>query len=365
MPFQSNNFKEYFLSNWHRFLDDCEILLDTNKIKPEILLNILNSIHPSIQFTMEVSENSLPFLDVLINKEGNKIWMNLFSKPTDSKRYVPYNLNHPKHCIKNIPFCLARRICAIVEKSNVRSAKLLELKKILVTQKCPEKIIQKGIEKALNIPLQELRSTKPKNNDHVLPFISTYNPNNRNLFPTIKRTFDSLKTMATTKEIFKNYRLIDSKRQAPSLEKLLCNSHFSSQENKHKASNCGKHCFCCDYIREGESYKFLNFEKEFLLKYTFTCESTNLIYVVICDGCKEEYIGQTGGQLKDRLRIYRQHIRQPEYQQIKVEGHLRNCGKGYFKIFPFFKVKEKNKLLRESYENHFIQRFKPSLNSRV
>jgi len=314
---------------------------------------------------MEISENCLPFLDILINKEGSKIWMNLYSKPTDSKRYVPYNSNHPKHCIKNIPFCLARRICAIVEKSNVKSANLLELKQLLVSQKYPKKIVQKGIEKALNIPLKELRSKKDKTNNNILPFISTYNPNNYNLFPTIKRTFDSLKTMPTTKDIFKNYRLIDSKRQAPNLEKLLCKSQFLSQEQVFRTSNCGKHCFCCDYIREGESYKFLNFEKEFNLKCAFNCESINLIYVVICDGCKEEYIGQTGGPLKDRLRIYRQHIRQPEYQKIKVEGHLRVCGKGYFQIFPFFKVKENNKLLRESYENHFIKRYKPSLNSRV
>ena len=50
------------LKNWKRFLDD---FLDD-------FLRILNSNHPSIQFTAEVSDNSLSFLDILtINKKKN------------------------------------------------------------------------------------------------------------------------------------------------------------------------------------------------------------------------------------------------------------------------------------------------------
>ena len=41
--------------NLSRFRDDCETLLQENKINPNDLLSILNSINPSIQFTMEYS----------------------------------------------------------------------------------------------------------------------------------------------------------------------------------------------------------------------------------------------------------------------------------------------------------------------
>ena len=47
----------------------------------------------------------------------------------------------------------------------------------------------------------------------------------------------------------------------------------------------------------------------------YTCDSFNLIYVVICDKCKVEYIGETGvGKTKLRNRV------QPQYQHSKVEG---------------------------------------------
>ena len=51
---------------------------------------------------------------------------------------------------------------------------------------------------------------------------------------------------------------------------------------------------------------------------------------------QEEYIGQTQTMLKERLNTYRQHIWQPELQQIDVEGHIRTCGSGNFKIMSFF-----------------------------
>ena len=44
---------KYFKDNWFRFLDDCEILLNTNLIKPHDLLTILNQNNANLQFTME------------------------------------------------------------------------------------------------------------------------------------------------------------------------------------------------------------------------------------------------------------------------------------------------------------------------
>ena len=108
-----------------------------------------------------------------------------------------------------------------------------------------------------------------------------------------------------------------------------------------------------------------NWKCVYIYIYIYIYIYPNLIYVVICSGCNKKYIGQTGGQLKKRLSIYRQYIRQPEYEKIEVEWHLRTCGKGIFKIFPFFKMKENNKILRECYEDHFIKKFKPELNRRL
>ena len=65
--------RQYFLENWKRFLDDCEIPLKTDLIKSDDLLTILNSVNSDIQFSTELNDNKLPFLDILITKSGKKI----------------------------------------------------------------------------------------------------------------------------------------------------------------------------------------------------------------------------------------------------------------------------------------------------
>ena len=54
----------------------------------------------------------------------------------------------------------ARCICKIVENKNVTYMKLKELRTILKTQKYPKMVAEKGIEKALTIPQEQLRSEK-------------------------------------------------------------------------------------------------------------------------------------------------------------------------------------------------------------
>ena len=51
-------------------------------------------------------------------------------------------------------------------------------------------------------------------------------------------------------------------------------------------------------------------------------------------------------------------------QQIDVEGHIRTCGGGNFKIMPFFAIREDSKILKESYETYFIKKFETALNKR-
>ena len=73
----------------------------------------------------------------------------------------------------------------------------------------------------------------------------------------------------------------------------------------------------------------------------------NLNYIVICQECQEEYIGETGCLVKENISVYRQHIRQPQYQ-INVEHDLPFCSSGEFQMFPFLQTKQENKLLRKS-----------------
>ena len=136
-------------------------------MKPNELLDALNNINLARQFTMETSDTQFPFLDIMINKEVKKIFKDICSKPTDSKRYVSFKSNHPRHCSKNIPFSLARRICIIPEKDSLKEIKLKELELLLLEQHYPERIIKSGINRALKITQSQLRNGKKKEKNKI------------------------------------------------------------------------------------------------------------------------------------------------------------------------------------------------------
>ena len=182
------------------------------------------------------------------------------------------------------------------------------------------------------------------------------------MFPKVREIYGNLKTSKTLDKIFTKHKLIDCKRQPSNLKRLLCSS---TKKPTLKQQKCEKSLFCCDYIIEAKLFNFKNWYQPFILKSNSNCETPNLMHVIICSCYNKEYNGQTGEQLKERLSIYRQCIRQPEYEKIEVERHLRTYAKGIFKIFPFFKIKENNKILRQFYEYRFIKKSKLELNRRL
>ena len=88
----------------------------------------------------------------------------------------------------------------IVEKDTIKEKKLTELKNLLLKQGYPEKIITKGIEKAFEIPHSGLGNNKVKNTEPILPFISTFNPNNPTILPILKSTLENLKCSEVMKK---------------------------------------------------------------------------------------------------------------------------------------------------------------------
>ena len=98
----------------------------------------------------------------------------------------------------------------------------------------------------------------------------------------------------------KKVKFINCERQAPNLGRILCKSSPSNAISGVK--NCGKSFVCCQYIKEGIEHTLKTVDRKFEIRVPFNCESKNLIYVVICSGCKEEYIGQTQTMLKRKIK---------------------------------------------------------------
>ena len=103
---------------WTKLKKNFRGLLHIFKIKfnkAKRIARCFKQFKPAIQFTME-SDTQLPFIDVMIIKEGKKVFMDIYSKPTDSKRYVSFKWNHPKHCMKISHFLLLVEFAWLLKK---------------------------------------------------------------------------------------------------------------------------------------------------------------------------------------------------------------------------------------------------------
>ena len=120
--------------------------------------------------------------------------------------------------------------------------------------------------------------------------------------------------------IFQMKKLVKSMSEAPNLGRLPYKYKFESQQKNHEVKICGKNCVSCHYLLKASLYQFKRVKKTLLMKNSFNCESSDLIFVIICQGCKEEYIGEMSCLVKEQIDIYRQHIRQVKYQHWQLKN---------------------------------------------
>ena len=358
--------KTYIENNWKRYLDDCFILWTESKEKLEIFTDILQNLHEMIKFTIQSDLNKIPFLDIMIIKNESNITTDIYHKPTDTFNYVPFYSCHPKHTKQNIPYNLARRICTIISKKDLRNTRLAELRTRLKEKSYPQSLIEHGIKKALTIPINELREPKKQLNNSkiILPLVTTYNPNNHNTFPEIKARYE-LFTGARMKKLKDETTLINSKRQANNLKRILTRAAFTENKPETGTKKCGSSkCGTCKYMLEAKEIFFQEQPlKPFIIKSSMNCCAKDVIYVIICGGCSKEYIGQTSS-LRERVTVHKQQIRDSILRRLKISKHIAECTSAEnpdFYICPI--LSKTDKTVRILTESQLIDKYKPKLNS--
>ena len=316
-----NELGDRVANGWLRYIDDCWIIWKESYGDINIFRQILRDLHPSIQFTMDEDRHRLNFLDVCVYKEEDRLETDIYYKPTDSRSYVPFTSAHPKHTSQNIPLTLAKRVNLIVSNPIRKKERLDELKNILLRLKYPEMLINNAFLKA---NIRNNIDHQGRERKEILPFVSTFNRNNPNIFnDIISPACQSLGLM----DSFRNHRFIKAFRQPKSLLRI---SNKNDKEVFKGITKCNEsRCSSCETLVTGVQITLTvdGDQKIFQIKRNMNCLSLNVIYVLICKGCNKFYIGQTGGMFRKRLTLHRQHINNLNYAILGVSRHIANCAK--------------------------------------
>ena len=99
--------KSSFPKFYKRYVDDI-VTIFSSKQSAEEFLQVLNNIHTSAKFTMEVqSKNTLPYIGVNLHHSGHSIETSVYRKPTNTGQLLHFNSCVDKNvqngtCINNV-----------------------------------------------------------------------------------------------------------------------------------------------------------------------------------------------------------------------------------------------------------------------
>ena len=250
----------------------------------------------------------------------------------------------------------------MVSDEQTRVNRFEELREILTEKGYPQNVILNGIKKASNLNRHDLiHANKVDKNSDVIVFTSTFNPNNPRIDQILKDSFQAMQHTDNLQSAFSNKRLLCAKRKSSNIKQLLTTAAFSERNLAECGiKRCKDNCVTCQYLVETTEVIFKECYESFKLKYSFNCNSKNVIYLIKCK-CLKIYIGECIS-LKQRLFLHKSNIKNERNRVLPVSKHIYNCSGGEFKLFPFYKMNTDDENARKAKEAFFINKYKPELN---
>lgn len=241
-----------------KFMDDIITAIPADQIQQS--LNIMNQFNPKIQFTVETeNNNSVPFLDILVIRENNRLLSDWYRKSMSSGRYLNWSSYHPIKMKINVVKNLKSRISKISHNSfKEKNFKILE--DLLLKNGYPKKWLRRII---YNIP------------DNIELNINDNPPD-----PDISLTQENTQ---------KQYLII------PYEEHLTKRIKSLIPIDKFKIATKNVKTIRSIFTRVKDSINDLN--------------KSDVVYKINCIDCDKCYIGQTKTKLKQRIALHKSNIR--------------------------------------------------------
>ena len=291
---------------YRRYIDDCVGATSSTREELEQFIYSINSFHPALKYTWQISETSIAFLDINVSIHNNGLSTSVYYKPTDAHSYLLHSSSHPNHVKNSIPFSQflrLRRLCSDELDFSNKSEEMLQFFKNLGY---PDSVVKTAQERAQTTNQQSAPQASQKEENQRIPFTLTFHPLNLPVKNIILKNFKLLQNDNETNRIFTLPPLISFKRNK-NISDFLVKSTLKSDESPGTFNCTRKRCKTCPFIHNTD--KVTGPKRSIEITDRFTCISANVIYCIKCTLCKKIYIGETGRRIGDR---FREHLRDVE-----------------------------------------------------
>lgn len=344
---------------YRRFLDDIFIIWNHDEGSLQQFIWDFNELHPSIKFTHSISKTSINFLDVTVSVKNERLSTNLYRKPTDQQMYLHFNSSHPRHCKTGIPYCQAyryRRICTDIQEFDKHAERL---KNSLSQQNYPEDIIDDAILRARNVNRNDIIK-EPKTVSKTTSqtnLVLTYSSSVPRVNNILSRHFNIIRQSKRLTSIFAEPPRVVYRRDK-NLKDILVRAKTNPAKIEPGCRPCGKaRCKVCPHMVTTRESKASFSDFKFNITQNLNCDSSNVIYMLHCNVCGQEYIGQTDTPFRLRFNNHRYHA--TSLPKLPLSRHLRLPNHSFENIsVTLLQSGFQNTRAREQREAYFIFKFR-------
>jgi hypothetical protein len=372
-----------------RLIDDCFWIWEHGENELLLFIKYLNSCHDSIKFEATYSTEKVNFLDTVTYIVNNELHTTVYTKPTDKKQYLHFNSSHPKHTMNAIPYSQALRYRRIIDSDTILCDELETLCRNFLGRGYPSLLLMQTCDRVKQLDRNEAlqyKSNTVKQSDFMsflkgkcfLPCIVPYHP----AFATVLKQSISkhwnvlkssnVKNSAVFRDelpqvVFKKGVTIGSLLTCTKFTQSLDSQDLENIEILNELMNDDMtevitnilpcytpRCKCCDQLECSTRFysdgKVINITTHGV----FTCNSSNVIYIISCTKCKLLYVGQTARKLKERLNNHRSDIKLSKSTAVGIHFNLPLHSQANLRITPILDISACDQIERNKWELRYM-----------
>ena len=294
-----------------RCIDDVVGCAQCTRYDLEQYIDYVSNFHPALQFTSTISELELPFLDIKVSINGEKLQTSVHYKETDTHNYLHYSSLHLDHCKGSIPYSQFLRLRRICSDDAVFTNRAAEMKEYFQARGYPNELVNNNLRKVPTARSSLLKSTPASSDESTntkVPLVLTYNPFNVGTRRILLDNFNILSSDPEARRIFPEPPLVSYRREQNLGDILVHSADASPSLTDAGSLPCRRpRCQTCKHITP---QTFLQGPKSaHNIRDHFTCQSENVVYCISCRRCNCLYIGETGRRLRERFSEHLRSIR--------------------------------------------------------
>ena len=138
-----------------RYIDDVVGDAQCSRLGLEYFINYVSNFHPALQFTSNISDLELPFLDIKLKINNHSIQTSVHYKETDTHNYLHHTSLHPDHCKQAISYSQLLRLHRICSDNDDFAARATEMKAFFQARGYPEALLNEALCKISTVSRNE------------------------------------------------------------------------------------------------------------------------------------------------------------------------------------------------------------------